>query len=1020
MKLPPSPYKGLAAFAERDHLFFFGRERDSEVVAANLMASRLTVLYGPSGVGKSSLLRAGVAQRLQALVPSGGGVEGGPVVAVIDSWRDDPLGAVASAVGAPADVPLADALAERALVAGGELYLVLDQMEEYLLYHGRDGGPLALVLEDVLKRPVLPVHVLLGVRDDALADLDALKRRLPGLFGNVLRLDHLTRAAARMAIEGPLRAFAELGGPVVTATEEFVEAVLDQVAAGRIDQGLSGRGLVGEGERARRVEAPYLQLVLERLWEIEGDRGSNTLRASTLEELGGAERIVEEHLERALTGLGDEERDLAALLFDHLVTPSGTKIAHATDDLARYGRVNRGRLEPVLGTLDTARILRRVPGRSGGPPRYEIYHDVLAPAVLAWRTRHELESERAAARRRHRRLALVAALALVALAGTLALAAWALSQRHEARAQADLARSRELAALALTELETDPERSLIFATEAARIDLSVRNESVVVRSLVASRVRRVMKTPGPVESVALVGGRVVAELDDGLHLASPDFGSPERVRLDGTVQGHYEGALLISDDRGLELRDVPTGEVRRLPLRPGTVVPVRDVETGVVTGELRLPETFRIAAIGPKGTLVAVSDGTRRVVIVNALTGDARYVLEQRSSVTSLAFGPGARILASGGKDGTARLWRLSTGRQFAVLGGHASWVTAVAFSPRATFVATASRDGTGRVWAIGEAQPVSVLAGHTNPLTDISFSPDGEMVATASSDRTARVWKASTGAGLSILAGHSEAVTGARFPNDSDVITGSRDGTLRRWYIVSAPRLELVTDLPRAVARARFVTRRRIEAVTVDGARVLLTRGGRTLERGRAPLTEPARSRSGATAVIEKTVVLVRRPDGRVLRLLGHTGPVMSVRFSRDGQRVVTASRDNDARVWDARSGTPLLTLRGHFGAVRDASFSPDGRWIVTAGPQTAALWDAGTGARLFFLAGHLRPLTTASFDESGTLIVTGDLDGVVRWYSCEICVRGPQLLRLAEQRLRATGRTLSPAERRRYLGER
>ena len=98
MKLPPSPYKGLAAFAERDHLFFFGRERDSEVVAANLMASRLTVLYGPSGVGKSSLLRAGVAQRLQALVPSGGGVEGGPVVAVIDSWRNDPLGAVASVV----------------------------------------------------------------------------------------------------------------------------------------------------------------------------------------------------------------------------------------------------------------------------------------------------------------------------------------------------------------------------------------------------------------------------------------------------------------------------------------------------------------------------------------------------------------------------------------------------------------------------------------------------------------------------------------------------------------------------------------------------------------------------------------------------------------------------------------------------------------------------------------------------------------------------------------------------------
>ena len=91
-------------------------------------------------------------------------------------------------------------------------------MEEYVLYHGRDGGPLANALEDVLTRSGLPVHVLLGVRDDSLADLDALKRRLPGLFGNVLRLDHLTRAAARSAIEGPLRAYAELGGPRFSRT----------------------------------------------------------------------------------------------------------------------------------------------------------------------------------------------------------------------------------------------------------------------------------------------------------------------------------------------------------------------------------------------------------------------------------------------------------------------------------------------------------------------------------------------------------------------------------------------------------------------------------------------------------------------------------------------------------------------------------------------------------------------------------------------------------------------------------
>ena len=140
------------------------------------------------------------------------------------------------------------------------------------------------------------------------------------------------------------------------------------------------------------------------------------LGAATLAELGGAQRIVEEHLEHALAGMDDEERDLVARLFNHLVTPSGTKIAYAVDDLSRYTGVEPQRLEPVLGTLEKARILRRVPGRSGGPPRYEIFHDVLAPAVLAWRdaarVRARAGGRAGAARRRHRRLAIVVILAL--------------------------------------------------------------------------------------------------------------------------------------------------------------------------------------------------------------------------------------------------------------------------------------------------------------------------------------------------------------------------------------------------------------------------------------------------------------------------------------------------------------------------------------------------------------------------------------------------------------------------------
>ena len=196
---PDSPYKGLARFddSELDARFFFGRERETELVAANLVASRLTVLYGPSGVGKSSLLRAGVVRRLRALVPAGAAPRRRRARCRSSStpWRDDPLAAIATAAGARrarGAEELADVLAERSPSVDGELYLVLDQMEEYFVYHGRDdGGPLADALAEILTRPELRVHVLLGIRDDALAELDAFKGRVPSLFGNVLRLDHL-------------------------------------------------------------------------------------------------------------------------------------------------------------------------------------------------------------------------------------------------------------------------------------------------------------------------------------------------------------------------------------------------------------------------------------------------------------------------------------------------------------------------------------------------------------------------------------------------------------------------------------------------------------------------------------------------------------------------------------------------------------------------------------------------------------------------------------------------------------
>ena len=140
--LPDSPYKGLASYEDTDldAALFFGRERDSQILAANLVAFRLTVLYGPSGIGKSSIVRAGVARELRR--------EDGLPVAVFSAWSGDPVQGivdeVARVVGiAPPSGTLADALGTIALRTGRKLYLVLDQTEEYFVYHeagAADGG----------------------------------------------------------------------------------------------------------------------------------------------------------------------------------------------------------------------------------------------------------------------------------------------------------------------------------------------------------------------------------------------------------------------------------------------------------------------------------------------------------------------------------------------------------------------------------------------------------------------------------------------------------------------------------------------------------------------------------------------------------------------------------------------------------------------------------------------------------------------------------------------------------------
>jgi WD40 repeat protein len=1023
---PPSPYKGLAPFddSEVDALLFFGREREIEVIVANLMASRLTVLYGPSGVGKTSLLQAGVAHRLRR--------EQHAIVVVFSAWTGDAvanlLDAVEAAVGDGAGplrrgVPLADALAAWTRRLDAELYLVLDQFEEYFLYHENERGPgtLADELPEALRRAGLRVNFLIGIREDSLASLDAFKARIPNLFGNSLRLDRLERRAARAAILGPLERYNELvpAGDGVEAEPELVEAVLDEVAAGRVDLGLSGRGAVGE-EDSDRIEAPYLQLVLERLWEVETSRGSHRLRLDTLRELGGAAHIVEDHLERAMAELSPEEKDAAAAMYNHLVTPSGTKIAHRAGDLAGYASIDEGETLHVLQRLVEERIVRAAEDGAEGP-RYEIFHDVLADAVLAWRTEHEaerkLEAERATAARRHRRLLEFAIGALVLIAVLGAIAVYALVQRSDARSQAHRARGRELAAMALTSAPVNPEQAVRDAVQATRFERSPAVANVLRTTLLGMRVRAVLPAGGkPVGDVdfspdgtrlVVAGGDGIARIyraSDGKHLRDLHHGSALSAAVfspDGTK------IATAGDDSAARLWDARSGALLHLLRHGGPVTSatfsrdgrllattsedktarVWDVSTGHLLQRLEHPGGVRSASFSGDGKLLvtrlvpAAFDRTARVWDV--ATGTLVDRFSQPDYMRVARFEPTGPLLVTAGLGHVAQVWNARTGTLVHTLVGHESGITDAEFSASDRQIVTASSDESARVWDTGTAVLVGVLTGHQNFVVRAIFSPDGQWVATTSRDRVARIFDP-IGTLRVTLVGHRDWVTDVAFSSDGQSIaTASADGTARLWDPRVQPDLvRLGHESGKVAALAFSQDGRRVVSAGPNGT-VLVWRVG---EPGHAlaTLKSPGRvsavaisgdGRRSATGAPDGSVQVRNVSNGRSVAVIRNGRAARSLALSLDGRRLAVTDTNGRTHMWDVDDQKSLGTVGTR---VLTASFSADGGRLVTGGSDAIAhIWNVKSGKPVTPpLEGHHDLITSASFSHDGRHVVTTSRD--------------------------------------------
>jgi WD40 repeat protein len=286
------------------------------------------------------------------------------------------------------------------------------------------------------------------------------------------------------------------------------------------------------------------------------------------------------------------------------------------------------------------------------------------------------------------------------------------------------------------------------------------------------------------------------------------------------------------------------------------------------------PDGMRIASGGDDGT-------------VRLWTLDGKAAAEpfkgNPGGIWSVAFSPDGNRIVSGGEDGTVQLWTLddkAAAERFKE--HHSEWVQIVAFSPDGKRIVSGGEDGTVRLWTLDGKAAAEPFRGHDGSVLSVAFSPDGTRIVSGGFDGTVRLWTLDAKAAAEPFKGHNGGVWSIAFsPDGTRIVSGGIDGTVRLW--------------------------------TLDGKAA----------------AEPFK---------------------------GHDHLVYSVAFSPDGTRIVSGGFDGTIRLWTLDGKAAAEPFGGHNGGVRIVAFSPDGARIISGGLDgTVRLWS--TAARTHSILSYCDP---------------------------------------------------------------
>ncbi len=943
-----NPFKGLYCYEEDDKDIFYGRENEAAELFSLVALNGLTVVFGKSGIGKTSLLNAGLFPLLreeEKFLPVrmrlDYSADGLPLldqvkqaiqnelekhdIVAIEKGGSELTGSFAEGESLWEYFHRVDHINKSFCggVGGGFLeksplptvipVLVFDQFEE-LFTIGKHHGEREKLLEELywliedqvppeVKERVLMnrdmvsylraqavVRVVFGLREDYLPHLNALKRRIPSIHRVLFRIIHLNGDQAREVMDKS-GAFRE---------EKIKQELLQQFYPADMEP---GQTVVDE---KLEVEPALLSLLCYQVFE------------QWVETLSGREKdsILADFYDQVLGEL-PRGKELAEWIETHLLTEGG----YRTPLYLERGHELR---ETVDAAIDK-KLLRKL--YIGEKEHVEIIHDVLAPMIKKRRNqrieekrRIELEKEKKLQRKR-------VITAIIAVAGIIAilLAIIAFVQKNRADKQ-------YIEALEQKKIADESKQSAI--KEKSRAD--------ALRKIADEKTQEAIKEKSHAEEQR-------KKAEENMHLVIKEKNRAEDLRK---IAEENEKMAQFEKNRADELNKEALNQKNRADeiYRESVSYRLASVSSIVLPNDNY--KAIRIAEAGYNIGLPSPPAAVVRALSTAAYSTRKRpfYIaeLKHEGEVRNAVFSPDGSKILTVSEVNTAKLWDLQ-GNILSYLRGHTDRVWSAVFSPDGRKILTASSDKTAKLWDL-QGKLLADLKGHADRVISADFSPDSSKILTASDDTTAKLWDLS-GKLLADLKGHTGFVRTAVFsPDGSKILTASWDTTAKLWDLQG----NLLADLKWHICLVIRVV------FSPDGSKVL-------------------------TASCDETAKLWDLTENLLSDLKGHTGPVISTAFSPGGSKILTASNDKTAKLWDLQ-GKLLTDLKGHKDIVTNAVFSPDGSKILTASDdKTAKLWDL-KGNLLADLRRHSGPVNSAVFSPDGKRIVTASADGTaIIWLTPE-----------------------------------